>query len=266
MSGGQQHVARAAEFWVFCADFNRLLQICPDAQLGLAEQLLLGAVDTAMMAQNALVAAESLGLGGVYIGGIRNSIEEVTELLKLPQHVLPLFGLCLGWPADNPEVKPRMPAAMLVHENAYQPVDEACWRNMMSRWRNTTCRAAATPAAIPGATIFAALSLKKVARLFSNICISRGGQRADCVYTAACFPPRHLVHRAVVAQLTYCRPAGAGLVAEVQGENCYIIPGWNALFMSSPARSRAKTRPPGGNPRSAFLLYERESGGLIDSL
>ncbi|MEF3110926.1 nitroreductase NfsA [Raoultella sp. WB_B2P2-3] len=124
MSGGQQHVAQAAEFWLFCADFNRLLQICPDAQLGLAEQLLLGAVDTAMLAQNALVAAESLGLGGVYIGGIRNSIEAVTELLPLPQHVLPLFGLCLGWPADNPDVKPRMPAAMLVHENGYQPVDD----------------------------------------------------------------------------------------------------------------------------------------------
>lgn len=49
---------------MFCADFNRHLQICPDAQLGLAEQLLLGVVDTAMMAQNALTAAESLGLGG----------------------------------------------------------------------------------------------------------------------------------------------------------------------------------------------------------
>ena len=43
LTGGQQHVAQAAEFWVFCADFNRHLQICPDAQLGLAEQLLLGA-------------------------------------------------------------------------------------------------------------------------------------------------------------------------------------------------------------------------------
>lgn len=42
---------------MFCADFNRHLQICPDAQLGLAEQLLLGVVDTAMMAQNALTAA-----------------------------------------------------------------------------------------------------------------------------------------------------------------------------------------------------------------
>ncbi len=49
LTGGQKHVAQAAEFWVFCTDFNRHLQICPDAQLGLAEQLLLGVVDTAMM-------------------------------------------------------------------------------------------------------------------------------------------------------------------------------------------------------------------------
>ncbi|ENJ3008009.1 nitroreductase NfsA [Escherichia coli] len=105
LTGGQKHVAQAAEFWVFCADFNRHLQICPDAQLGLAEQLLLGVVDTAMMAQNALIAA-------------------VTKLLKLPQHVLPLFGLCLGWPADNPDLKPRLPASILVHENSYQPLDK----------------------------------------------------------------------------------------------------------------------------------------------
>lgn len=125
LSGGQKHVAQAAEFWVFCADFNRHLQICPQAQLGLAEQLLLGVVDTAMMGQNAMAAAESLGLGGVYIGGIRNNIEAVTGLLKLPTHVLPLFGLCLGWPADDPGVKPRLPASLVVHENQYQAVDAA---------------------------------------------------------------------------------------------------------------------------------------------
>ena len=124
LTGGQQHVAQAAEFWVFCADFNRHLQICPEAQLGLAEQLLLGVVDTAMLAQNAFTAAESLGLGGVYIGGIRNGIEAVTELLALPKHVLPLFGLCLGWPDEDHGIKPRMPAAMLMLENSYQPVDE----------------------------------------------------------------------------------------------------------------------------------------------
>ncbi|MRS19275.1 oxygen-insensitive NADPH nitroreductase [Enterobacteriaceae bacterium RIT692] len=124
LTGGQPWVSAAAEFWVFCADFNRHQQICPDAQLGRAEQLLLGCVDTALMAQNAMVAAESLGLGGVFIGGIRNSIAQVTELLELPKFVLPLFGFCVGHPADAPDVKPRMPQAMLVHENSYQPVDK----------------------------------------------------------------------------------------------------------------------------------------------
>ncbi|WP_426767713.1 oxygen-insensitive NADPH nitroreductase [Erwinia aphidicola] len=132
LSGGQKYVAQAAEFWVFCADFNRLQQICPDAQLGMAEQLLLGCVDTALMAQNALTAAESLGLGGVYIGGIRNNIAQVTELLHLPKFVLPLFGMCLGEPAQDPELKPRMPAAMLVHENSYQPIN----REVLAQYDN----------------------------------------------------------------------------------------------------------------------------------
>jgi nitroreductase len=99
LSGGQQHVAQAAEFWVFCADFNRHLQICPEAQLGLAEQLLLGVRRYRAAGAKCAGGGRIPGLGGVYIGGLRNSIEAVTELLKLPQHVLPLFGLCLGWPA-----------------------------------------------------------------------------------------------------------------------------------------------------------------------
>ncbi|AKJ42394.1 oxygen-insensitive NADPH nitroreductase [Pragia fontium] len=122
-SGNQKHVAQAAEFWVFCADFYRNQQICPEAELGYAEQLLLGTVDTAMMAQNALIAAESLGLGGVYIGGLRNNIAKVTELLKLPKQVLPLFGLCLGYPDQHPELKPRLPADIVMHENSYQPLN-----------------------------------------------------------------------------------------------------------------------------------------------
>lgn len=133
LTGGQTWVAEAAEFWVFCADFNRHLQICSDAQLGRAEQLLLGCVDTALMAQNAMVAAESLGLGGVFIGGIRNNIAQVTELLGLPKFVLPLFGFCLGYPESVPDVKPRIPQSMLVHENRYQPVDPAVLADYDSR-------------------------------------------------------------------------------------------------------------------------------------
>lgn len=119
LSGEQEYIAQAAEFWVFCADFNRHRQISPEAQLGMAEQLLVGCIDTALMAQNAMIAAESLGLGGVFIGGIRNHIESVTQLLAVPEYVLPLFGLCLGWPKQRPDLKPRMPVKMMMHENHY---------------------------------------------------------------------------------------------------------------------------------------------------
>lgn len=123
LAGDQAWVEQAAEFWVLCADFNRHSQIVPQAKLGKAEQLILGTVDTALLAQNALVAAESLGLGGVFIGGLRNNPQQVSELLELPKYVLPLFGLCLGWPDDQPEVKPRLPLQLLVHDNHYQQVD-----------------------------------------------------------------------------------------------------------------------------------------------
>ena len=124
LSAEQAYIAGAAEFLLFCADFNRHKQIVPDAKTGFVEQLLIGATDAAMMGQNALVAAESLGLGGVYIGAVRNHPAEIGELLGLPELVIPLFGLCLGYPAQDPQVKPRLPRALVVHENRYQPLNK----------------------------------------------------------------------------------------------------------------------------------------------
>ncbi|SMB78657.1 nitroreductase [Pasteurella testudinis DSM 23072] len=119
----QQYVADAAEFLVFCVDFHRHHQILPDAQTDYSEVLMIGCVDTGIMAQNMLLAAESIGLGGVYIGSIRNKIAEVGELLGLPQHVIPVVGLCLGYPDQDPPLKPRLPSAVLVSENRYQALD-----------------------------------------------------------------------------------------------------------------------------------------------
>lgn len=120
LCGNQAYVGSAAEFWVFCADFHRHLQWVPEARTGFAEQLLIGAIDTALMGQNAMTAAESLGLGGVFIGAVRNQPHELSRLLGLPQGVIPLFGLCLGYPAQDPEPKPRLPAGMMFMENGYQ--------------------------------------------------------------------------------------------------------------------------------------------------
>ncbi|MGG2196648.1 MULTISPECIES: oxygen-insensitive NADPH nitroreductase [Paenibacillus] len=126
LAGNQTYVAHNGMFLVFCADLNRL-QIAT-AQHGEpfhqnAESFIVATVDAALAAQNAAVAAESLGLGVCYIGGIRNAPDEVSRLLELPQLVYPIFGLCIGVPDQEPTIRPRLPLAGLLHENAYS--DEA---------------------------------------------------------------------------------------------------------------------------------------------
>ncbi|MFC1236243.1 oxygen-insensitive NADPH nitroreductase [Vibrio sp. F74] len=122
-AGNQAYVENAAEFLVFCVDYQRHTLINPEVQADFTELTLIGAVDSGIMAQNCLLAAESLGLGGVYIGGLRNNAQQVDELLELPKNTAILFGLCLGHPDQDPEVKPRLPAHVIMHENQYQPLD-----------------------------------------------------------------------------------------------------------------------------------------------
>ena len=60
-------------------------------------------------AQNVVVAAESLGMGTVYLGSILNDNAKLSELLKLPKYVYPAVGLAVGWPDQEPQLKPRLP-------------------------------------------------------------------------------------------------------------------------------------------------------------
>lgn len=124
-AGNQPYVESAAEFLVFCIDFHRHQSINPNVQTDFTELTLIGAVDAGIMAQNCLLAAESLGLGGVYIGGLRNSAQQVDELLELPNNVAILFGLCLGHPNQNPELKPRLSPEVILHQDRYQGVNMA---------------------------------------------------------------------------------------------------------------------------------------------
>ena len=122
-AGNQAYVESAAEFLVFCIDYQRHTAIRPDVQVDFTELTLIGAVDSGIMAQNCLLAAESMGLGGVYIGGLRNNAAHVDELLGLPSNTAILFGMCLGHPDQKPEVKPRLPSEVILHENQYQALD-----------------------------------------------------------------------------------------------------------------------------------------------
>jgi len=124
--GGQKHIEQAPLFLVWLIDQNRPRQIAagrgePAAALDYFESFLLGAVDAALAAQNAAVAAESLGLGTVYIGAIRNRPLEVAAELGLPLNVFAVFGLVVGYPdpAVPSGVKPRLPRAAVLFREQY---------------------------------------------------------------------------------------------------------------------------------------------------
>lgn len=123
VAGGQSWIIEAAEFLVLCADMQRInyaSQKSGEGELqGYAEHFLAATVDTALMAQNMMLAAESSGLGCVFIGGIRNDPQVLVDTLEIPEHVYPAFGFCLGWPKHKNAVKPRMPVESILHENVY---------------------------------------------------------------------------------------------------------------------------------------------------
>jgi hypothetical protein len=94
------------------------------------ETFLVAAIDAALAAQNAVVAAESLGLSTVYIGALRNDAGQVAQLLGLPPGVMGVFGLCIGHAAPEVanEVKPRLPQAAICHHETYGTPDESALR------------------------------------------------------------------------------------------------------------------------------------------
>lgn len=128
-AGGQVWIEQAPEFLVYCADLRRIDAACEGAGRGglegFSEHAVAAIVDVALFAQNVLLAAESQGLGGVYIGGIRNDPQVCVDQLDLPKWVSPVFGMCLGWPDENNEVKPRMPVDFVLKQDRYVDISVA---------------------------------------------------------------------------------------------------------------------------------------------
>lgn len=124
LAGDQPYVSTAPVFLVFCADLKRNATrvesegAAPD--FAWTEQCITAIVDTSLFAQNVAIAAESMGLGICYIGGIRNDPEQVASLLELPELVLPLFGFCIGYPDQQPDLKPRLPFGTVFHQDSYK--------------------------------------------------------------------------------------------------------------------------------------------------
>ena len=126
IAGNQKHIEQCPLYLCWVTDMSRNSAIGQAERTELKvmpwlETFLVASVDVALAAQNAVVAAESVGLGTVYIGAMRNDPERVAKLLGLPPQCFVLFGLCVGYATEQAagEVKPRMPQAMMLHHERY---------------------------------------------------------------------------------------------------------------------------------------------------
>lgn len=126
IAGNQEYVAENGHLFVFCADLSRHELIGEMegkdvlASIESTEKFMVALIDATLAAQNAAIAAESMGLGICYIGGIRNKLEDVKELLKTPDRVIPLFGMTVGYPEKINDQKPRLPFEHVYHEEEYE--------------------------------------------------------------------------------------------------------------------------------------------------
>lgn len=127
----QQCIVDAGHFFVFCADLHRhemaaeMHKTDVSKSLESTETFMVAIIDAALAAQSMVIAAESMGMGICYIGGLRNDARRVSDVLNLPDRVVPVFGLCVGYPETLPGQKPRLPFEHVYHLNGYEANPES---------------------------------------------------------------------------------------------------------------------------------------------
>jgi nitroreductase len=131
LSNSQRFIRQAPLFLCWVADLSRLTRLGEAHQrklegLDYLESFMVALVDAALAAQNCVVAAESLGLGTVYVGALRHHPEKVAAELNLPPNAFAAFGLAVGHPdpAVPGAVKPRLPQSLVLHREQYGITDE----------------------------------------------------------------------------------------------------------------------------------------------
>ena len=136
----QPFIAKAKLVLVFCADYQKWYDAfeaggCEPRKPGMGD-LMLAVTDTAIAAQNAVVAAQSLGIGSCYIGDIMENCEIHQEMLNLPPYVFPAAMLVFGYPTQQQidRKKPeRVAMKHIVHENGYRHMDASELKEMFSK-------------------------------------------------------------------------------------------------------------------------------------
>ena len=125
----QEMVLEAPVFLTFCADFHRMrrwleLSQAPD-NFDNYFSFMVAAIDAILVSQTVALAAESKGLGVCYLGSTFANGDMIGEILKLPMNVIPVVGFSVGYPAEHPNLRDRLPLTGLIHEDTYQEYSDS---------------------------------------------------------------------------------------------------------------------------------------------
>ena len=156
VAGNQAHIEQCPLFLLWVADVSRLERVGEAVNqqfeaLPYLETFLFAAFDAILAAQNATVAAESLGLDTVYIGALRNDVETVAKTLGLPPGAMGVVGLCIGYgdeTAGKALVKPRLSQPAVLHRERYdtsaEPAANAMYDRALQQFSQATERSSYT--------------------------------------------------------------------------------------------------------------------------
>jgi nitroreductase len=119
----QPMVRQAPALITFCADIHRFGLWCRlrGAEPGYDNFLWFvnAMIDATLAAQNVILEAESHGLGACFLGTAIHNAAQIAEVLQLPGGVIPVGAICLGYPADEQPLTPRLPLEAVVHRQTY---------------------------------------------------------------------------------------------------------------------------------------------------
>jgi nitroreductase len=129
MHGEQDMILQAPLLLTFCADWNRMVTWCRARRASPAYgnflSFLVAFADALIAAQNAALAAESLGYGICYMGTTLWATRELSDFLELPELVFPATTLVVGTPDEDPAPRARLPIESIVHDETYRGFDDA---------------------------------------------------------------------------------------------------------------------------------------------
>ena len=126
---GQAFIARAPVLLMFCIDFHRIgrwanLEVAPFTAASSFRHFWVSFQDTIICAQNVCTAADSVGLGSVYIGSVLDCFSQIRKMLKLPDRVFPVVLVCIGYPKTKPLPQKNLGVDVIVHSKEYRELDD----------------------------------------------------------------------------------------------------------------------------------------------